>query len=96
MGISKIGSLFAANVDAVPAVTQPKEVTPSSAPVVTPQVSTDAVVLSKNLQTINRTPLPDTESARAAKVKDLKEQVRSGEYKPDSAKVAEAVIRDLA
>lgn len=96
MGISKIGSLFAANVDAVPAVTQSKEVTPSNAPVVTPQVSTDAVVLSKNLQTINRTPLPDTESTRAAKIKDLKEQVRSGEYKPDSAKVAEAVIRDLA
>jgi len=94
MSISKIGSLFAANVDAVPA-TSPSS--PVAQQANTPQVpSTDAVVLATNLQNTNRTPLSEADSGRASKVQDLKAKVRSGAYKPDSEKVAVAVIRDLA
>ena len=97
MGITKISSLFAANTDPVAAVTQSKEVTPQSAPAQGPQqASTDAVVFSKNLQTMNRVPLGDADSARAARVQKLKEDVRSGDYKVDKEKVAVSVLRDLA
>ncbi|MEY4669048.1 MAG: Anti-sigma-28 factor, FlgM [Pseudomonadota bacterium] len=97
MGISKISNLFAANVDAVPAVTPSKGVTPQSAPVQsTTPTSTDAVVLSKNLQSMNRAPLQDAESARAARVDQLKQQVKNGTYKVSKEQVAVAVLRDLA
>ena len=97
MGITKISSLFAANTDPVPAVTPTKEVTPQAAPAQgTPQSSSDAVVFSKNLQTMNRVPLGDADAARAARVQKLKEDVRSGDYKVDKDKVAVSVLRDLA
>ena len=97
MGISKISSLFAANTDPVAAVTPSKEVTPQGAPAQGPQqASTDAVVFSKNLQTMNRVPLGDADTARAARVQKLKEDVRSGDYKVDKEKVAVSVLRDLA
>ena len=97
MGITKISSLFAANTDPVPAVTPTKEVIPQGAPAQgTQQASNDAVVFSKNLQTINRVPLGDADAARAARVQKLKEDVRSGDYKVDKDKVAVSVLRDLA
>lgn len=97
MGITKISSLFAANTDPVPAVTPTQEVTPQGAPAQgSSQASTEAVVLSKNLQTINRVPLGDADAARAARVQKLKEDVRSGDYKIDREKVAISVLRDLA
>ena len=97
MGISKIGSLFAANIDSVPAVKPTRGITPQQTPIqVAPQTSSDAVVLSKNLQTSQKMPLTDAESARAAKVDTLKQQVKSGNYKPNSESVAVAVLRDLA
>lgn len=97
MGITKISSLFAANTDPVPAVTPSKEVTPQGvAAQESTQSSTDAVVFSKNLQTMNRVPLGDAEAARSARVQKLKEDVRSGNYKADSGKVAVSVLRDLA
>lgn len=37
----------------------------------------------------------DESSDRAAKVAEIKKQVDSGEYKPDSRDVAKAVIQDL-
>lgn len=49
----------------------------------------DAVTINKS---ISRTA---AEQDRAAKVADLKEKVRSGEYKPDSEKTATALLRDL-
>ena len=92
MGITKISNLFAANVDAVPAVTPSKAVTPQSAPAKNAsQVSTDAAIVS-----MNRVPLQDAESARAAKVDQLKQQVKSGSYKPNQDQVAVSILRDLA
>lgn len=92
MGITKISNLFPANVDAVPPVTASRAVTPQSAPAQnTSQVSTDAAVVS-----LHRTPLQDPESARAAKVHELKQQVKSGAYKPNHHQVAVSILRDLA
>jgi flagellar biosynthesis anti-sigma factor FlgM len=97
MGITKISNLFAANVDAVPAVTPSKAVTPQSAPAQnTSQASSDAVVVARSLQSMNRAPLQDAESARAAKVDQLKQQVKDGTYKVDREQVAVSVLRDLA
>jgi anti-sigma28 factor (negative regulator of flagellin synthesis) len=92
MGITKISNLFAANVDAVPAVTPSKAVTPQSTSAQNaPQLSTDAAIVS-----LNRVPLQDAESARAAKVDQLKQQVKNGSYKPKQDQVAMSILRDLA
>lgn len=92
MGITKISNLFAANVDSVPAVTPSKAVTPQSAPAQNaPQASTDAAIVS-----MNRVPLQDAESARAAKIDQLKQQVKSGSYKPNPDQIAVSILRDLA
>lgn len=97
MGITKISSLFAANVDQVPAVTPSKTVAPQTTQTQgAPQGGSDAVVFSSNLQPSNRVPLGDAESARAARVQKLKEEVRGGTYRPEREKVAVSVIRDLA
>lgn len=97
MGITKISSLFAANTDPVPAVTPSKEVTPQAAPAQgSPEASSDAVVFSKNLQSMNRVPLADADAARAARVQKLKEDVRGGTYTADKEKVAISLLRDLA
>ena len=45
---------------------------------------------------MNRVPLGDADTARAARVQKLKEDVRSGDYKVDKEKVAVSVLRDLA
>jgi anti-sigma28 factor (negative regulator of flagellin synthesis) len=92
MGITKISHLFIANVDAVPAVTPSKAVTPQSAHAQkAPQASTDAAIVS-----MHRVPLQDADSARAAKVDQLKQQVKSGTYKPNQDQVAVSILRDLA
>ena len=97
MGISKIGNLFAANVDSLGANQQAKQVQAqaTSAPVAaaTP-VSSEAAVFSFAQ---NRAPQGDTEkSNREARVKELKTLVSRGEYKPSSQDLAVSVIRDLA
>jgi anti-sigma28 factor (negative regulator of flagellin synthesis) len=61
-----------------------------------PSVPSDAVVISMNRQPSNRVPLHDAESAQAAKVAQLKQQVKSGSYHPDREQVAVAILRDLA
>lgn len=97
MGITKIGSLFAANIDSVPAVKPTPAVAPQQTPTpAAPQVPGDAVVFSRTMQSSQRVPLADAESARASKVDKLKAQVKSGDYKPSSDAVAVAVLRDLA
>lgn len=97
MGISKIGTLFAANVDAIPASNPSSSVSarPEAQPAASPPAN-DAVVLSANLRNMGKTPLADADTARAARLQELKQQVKSGSYKPSSEKVAVAVIRDLA
>ena len=97
MGITKISNLFAANTDPVPAVKPSKEVSPQRAPAQGSQdASSDAVIFSKNLQTMNRIPLGDADAVRAARVQQLKADVRGGDYKVDPHKVAISVLRDLA
>jgi flagellar biosynthesis anti-sigma factor FlgM len=93
MGITRISNLFAANVDAVPAANPSKAITPQSSPANGPS---DAVVVSRSLQSANRVPLQDAEAARAAKVDQLKQQVKSGTYKPNKEQVAVSILRDLA
>jgi negative regulator of flagellin synthesis FlgM len=97
MGINKISNLFAANTDAVPAVTPVKPATTQAGQVQSAQQgASDAVVLSSRLQPTSRVPLGDAESARANRVQQLKAEVKSGNYKVDPEKVAVSVLRDLA
>jgi anti-sigma28 factor (negative regulator of flagellin synthesis) len=92
MGITKISNLFAANIDPVPALTPSKAIAPQAASAQnSPQVSTDAAIVS-----MNRVPLQDAESMRAAKLDQLKQQVKSGTYKPNNEQVAVSILRDLA
>jgi flagellar biosynthesis anti-sigma factor FlgM len=93
MRISRIGSLFAANIDSVSKNSQSRP--PQNAEPASPTSQSEAVVLSPKL---NRTPQNATETpeAREARLRDLKRRVAKGEYSPDSKKVAESVYRDLA
>ncbi len=97
MGITKISNLFAANVDAVPAVTPSKGVTAQADPAQSSaQPSSDAVIVAKTINVAHRSALQDAESARAAKVEQLRQQVKSGAYKVDRDQVAISILRDLA
>ncbi len=97
MGITKISNLFASNIDSVRSVTPSRSVTPEATRTQeTRDERSDAVVLSKNLQSTNRAILQDAESARAARVAQLKDQVKRGSYKLDQEQVAISLLRDLA
>ena len=101
MGISKIGSLFASNLDPVQRATvagkggssdQSQNTKAQQSP-----ASTDAVVFTRTAT--SRPPTPTTASSddgRAERLKQLKDQVNSGAYRPDSEKVAVAVLKDLS
>jgi flagellar biosynthesis anti-sigma factor FlgM len=93
MRITRIGSLFAANIDSVSSSSQARQTQSTEA--TTPVTQSEAVVLSPKF---NRTPQnpAETEEAREARLKDLKQKVARGTYSVDSKKVAEAVYRDLA
>lgn len=97
MGITKISNLFASNIDSVPAVAPSRPITTEATRTKEAQEErSDAVILSKNLQSTNRAILQDAESARAARVAQLKEQVKRGSYKLDQEQVAISLLRDLA
>ncbi len=97
MGITRISNLFASNIDSVPAVTPSRPVTAEATRTQeTQEERSDAVVLSKNLQSTNRAILQDAASARAARVAQLKDQVNIGSYKLDREQVAISLLRDLA
>jgi flagellar biosynthesis anti-sigma factor FlgM len=93
MRITRIGSLFAANIDSVNNRSQTKQ--PQSAETAPPVTQGEAVVLSPKF---NRTPQSPTETdqAREARLKELKQKVKQGSYSVDSKTLAEAVYRDLA
>ena len=91
MGISKIGALFAANVDSVASQKTPQQ-PESTATAVTQSSASEAVVLSSSLA---RSGAVDADPGRAGRIQQLKGQVRSGSYSADSTKVALAVMRDL-
>lgn len=97
MGITKISNLFASNIDSVGSVTPGRSVTPEATRTQEAREErSDAVVLSKNLQSTNRAILQDAESERAARVAQLKDQVKRGSYKLDQEQVAISLLRDLA
>lgn len=93
MRITRIGSLFAANIDSVSNRSPTRQ--PQSAETTPPVTQSEAVVLSPKF---NRTPHnpAETEEAREARLKELKQKVSRGTYSVDSKTVAEAVYRDLA
>lgn len=102
MGISKIGSLFASNID--PVVRQSalsKRSAAGQAQNQSDQVkaSSDAVVYtpSSSAKAASSSRATDSsDSARASRVRDLKSQVDSGAYVADSDKVAVAILKELA
>jgi len=98
MGISKIGSLFASNVDPVygwsqskPAQTTQQQQSPPKAN----PLGTDAVVFSRSMTT-SPPPTRAADDARASRVQSLKSEVERGAYRPDSEKVAVAVLKELS
>jgi flagellar biosynthesis anti-sigma factor FlgM len=108
MGISKIGSLFASNVD--PLVRQqvtgkngaPGQSTAAQSTTQSQQAkapSTDAVVFSGAVRAAATSATQSnstSDGSRTARIKDLKSQVESGSYKSDPEKVAVAVLKELA
>ena len=98
MKISRIGTLFASNVDAVLQARQAEEQRDAQS---REQASTasrpseDAVVYSRVLMA-NRPPPPLVNDARAARLEKLKEEISKGNYRPESDKVAVAVLKELS
>lgn len=98
MGISKIGSLFASNVDPVlrpQASGQRGAGAQAQSQQTQTPTSTDAVVYSRSVGT-KAPSSASVEDSRAARVEQLKGEVSSGAYKPDTEKVAVAVLKELA
>ena len=98
MGISTIGSLFASNID--PLLKQQsseKRDTRGQSPQQVPQsaASTDAVIYSRSSGPAPKS-TSATHDARASRIQQIQSQVDSGSYKPDSEKVAVAVLKELA
>jgi flagellar biosynthesis anti-sigma factor FlgM len=100
MGISKIGSLFASNVDPLvrpQASGQQGAGTQAQTQQSQAQTSSDAVVYSRSMVSQrSAAPPPSAENARAARIEQLKSDVQNGSYKPDAEKVAVAVLKELA
>jgi flagellar biosynthesis anti-sigma factor FlgM len=104
MGISKIGSLFASNIDAVSrqlkteAAAESRQAdkqsdaqqTKSSTP------STDAVVYSRSMIASKKQAAVAADEARNARLQKIRDQIKNGQYRTDSDKVAVAVLKDLA
>jgi len=96
MGISKIGSLFAANVDSLAERAKSsgqQSQTPTSV-TNAPQQGGEAVVFSSSFT--GSKAAPEQSSDRSDRVAQLKQQVARGDYSVDSEKVAVSVLRDLA
>jgi flagellar biosynthesis anti-sigma factor FlgM len=104
MGISKIGKLFASNADAIQqqrsqesreAAQQTKS--QPSATAAERSSTGDAVVISQSMRAATQqSAAAATDPSRAERVQRLKEQIKSGSYRPDSEKVAVAVMKELA
>lgn len=101
MGISKIGSLFASNVDPTPrtSVASKRGSGEQSQSTQSQQasISSDAVIISRSTAASSspRAAAPNDDS-RAERLKELKGQVSSGAYRPDAEKVAVAVLKELS
>lgn len=97
MGISKIGSLFASNLDSVSGAspTRPAQPTQQQAPPKTSSLGTDAVVFSRSMAASPPSP-EGADATRASRVQSLKKEVERGAYRTDSEKVAVAVLKELS
>lgn len=103
MGISKIGTLYASNADAIlkqrqsqaQDTTQQQKSGAGGTQTDRAQTS-DAVVLSQTMRTNSQQSSAAADQSRTERVQKLKEQVRNGTYRPDSEKVAVAVMKELA
>lgn len=92
MGISKIGLLFAANVDSIKSRKRDTENAEQAQR--RPSSGDDAAFVSSSL---SKAPESDAvqEHARAEKIEQLKNQIRTGSYSVSSAKLALALARDI-
>ncbi len=90
MGISRIGILFAANVDS-PRRSSPREENREANRAAEANRNDDAAVVSRSRYSTN----PAEDPERAARVQQLKNQVRRGQYNVSSAKIALSVYRDI-
>jgi anti-sigma28 factor (negative regulator of flagellin synthesis) len=98
MGISKIGSLFASNLDSVSAASPAKPAQSTQQQQASPKadsLGTDAVVFSRSMGS-SPPPSDAADAARAARVQALKKDVERGAYRTDSGKVAVAVLKELS
>lgn len=97
MGISKIGSLFASSVDSVYGSSQSKPTQTAQQQPATKAnpLGTDAVVFSRSMRPPQAAPT-SSEDVRASRVQSLKKEVEKGGYRPDSEKVAVAVLKELS
>lgn len=98
MGISKIGSLFASNIDSAHGSSPTKPAESSKQQQARQSVSslgTDAVVFSRSVTARPPDPVA-SEGTRATRVQSLKKEVDSGTYRRDSEKVAVAVLKELS
>ena len=98
MGISKIGSLFASNVDSVyrQLNSEPKPAERSAEPQPKPPVQpSDAVVYSRSMVAARQQSASAEEVARGARLQQLKEQIARGQYRSDTSQVAVALLKDL-
>ena len=91
MGISKIGNLFAANVDALGSANKGRATAQSNTQVTTSNDSEAAVVSASFGQSGTQT----ADTSRQGRVAELKALVASGGYSPSSKDIAVAVIRDI-
>jgi flagellar biosynthesis anti-sigma factor FlgM len=103
MGISKIGKLFASNADAIQqqrslenrdSTQQAK--TQSDDTAARRAATSDAVVIAQSMRANAQQSSATADPSRAERVQRLKEQIKSGTYRPDSEKVAVAVMKELA
>jgi flagellar biosynthesis anti-sigma factor FlgM len=93
MKISGIGSLFASSAPQVAPTQSPSPVAPiRETQVVNPEG--DAVVLSQQMQEQSKQSAA-ADNQRREKLDRITEKVKSGNYKMDSQKTAEALFRDL-
>lgn len=93
MGISKIGNLFAANVDSVGAAKQGQATAqPATQTQPSQTTSSEAAVFSPGF---GQSSAQASDAARQERVNQLKAQVTSGQYNTSSKDVAVALIRDI-
>jgi len=98
MGISKIGVLFASNMDSVlnrvatrdPSTTKNGESESRQTP-----TASDAVVLSRSIHASRYAQSASSDVGRAERLQKLRSQVGKGEYRVDSERIAVALLKDI-